>query len=118
VVLIDLENQHAALAFVPRPRDYVLGFVHEGGAHAVDVAAAVFDVQRIPVDRADAADVAAIWHLATLMLAGAPDRLRDGAPVFFVSNDHLFGTAARVLALDPRFHAHVVEAVPWALFPA
>jgi hypothetical protein len=35
VILIDLENQHGGLGFVPLPVEFVLGFVHEVGAHAV-----------------------------------------------------------------------------------
>ena len=79
--------------FQPHEGDYVVGFVHAGGAPAVRIADARFPraVEVVPVDAADAADVALIWHLAELVLVRG---LPHAVPVVIVSTDHVFVTLA------------------------
>ena len=115
-VLIDLENQQGALAFEPHVDDWVMGFLHRGGAHAVNAAACRFPVEIVEAvgAGADAADVALLWRLAALVVGESP--LSERAPIFVVSADHLFTTAAVVLAEGGRARGHAVEACSWADF--
>lgn len=108
-LLIDLENQHGALSFAPRADDLVIGFMHRGGS--VDVSRAAFPVQIVEAANKDAADVALLWKLAELVLGASP--LRAGAPIFIVSLDHIFPTAAAVLAEGARSNGHAVEVAKW-----
>jgi hypothetical protein len=62
-----------------------------------------------------------LWRLATLVLGDArrgAAPLREGAPIFLVSADHLFATAARVLAEANRAATHHVTALSWDDFAA
>ena len=107
VVLVDLENQHGALGYEPRDREYIVGFIHEGGAAAVRTGTARFPIERVAVDAPDAADAGLIWHLAELVLARGLPR---SAPVLIVSTDHIFATLASVLrgrGLDVRCVAFI-----------
>ena len=108
-LLIDLENQQGALRFAPRADDLVIGFVHRGGA--VDISRAAFPIQVVEAAGKDAADVALLWTLAELVLGASP--LRAGASIFVVSLDHIFPTAAAVLAEGARSHGHAVEVARW-----
>lgn len=95
VILVDLENQHGALAYQPQAGDYALGFVHRAGAAAVNVGAASYAVMSVDVDAPDAADAAIMWHVAQLVLSrGLPAR----TDVYIISADQLFLTLARVIA--------------------
>ena len=105
-ILIDMENQSAAARFLPQHGDYVVGFAHNKGMLAARAAEALFDVSVLPLeDCPDAADVAMVWHLASLVLRrGLPAR----TPVLLVSNDHIFETLSRVLAvIEPDLHVQL-----------
>jgi hypothetical protein len=68
VVLIDLENQHAALGWSPNETDYVVGFVCTSGMHVFprlcDCPYVVEIVNGIKTK--DLVDCAILWHLAKL----------------------------------------------------
>ena len=94
--------------------------MHGGGGHAVQAGNAVFPVEVVAAVGDDAADVALIWRIAELVI-GANPPLRAGAPVFVVSGDHIFVTAAAVLG-EPlpgggfRGRGHAIEVHTWATF--
>jgi len=100
----------AASGTFPVPMDYVLGFVHEVGAHAVRVDDAVYEIKRTPGVQPDAADAALIWALAELILTkGLPPTV----PIFLISTDHIFGTLAEFLC-GPAGPSTQVTALSWA----
>lgn len=95
VVLIDLENQHQALSWIPRPNDYVCGFVTTGGLHAVRVDAARYHVDVLVSNNVpDAADLRMVWYLAELALGKG---LARNTPVVIVSRDKIFASLAAVI---------------------
>lgn len=108
-VFFDVENVHIAFDYVPRSTDFVLGFVHSAGTHAVSPP--VFPVETTSARGRDAADVALLWRIAALVHGDSAASLRNGAPIYLVSNDHIFATTATVLNENGRVGPHVVHAV-------